>query len=376
MNFQPVTDFLNAVDETFGVPACECEIWMDHRPLYRHTAGWLDRERTVPLRGGEWYWIYSCTKLMTMTAAMQLVEAGKLRLDDPVCRYLPEYAHPTVRDGNTLRPARTVLTVRHLMTMTGGFHYNQSCPAIVRARAESDNRATTREMIRALASEPLDFDPGTHFQYSLCHDVMGAVIEAASGERFSDYIQAHIAVPLGISGITFHPGAEEMARMPAQWCYHDQKQIIFQVERDNTHRLTGCYDSGGAGICCRAEDYIPFLDALACGGVGANGARILRPESVALLRTNQLTGVPMADYHRTMKLPIEGYGLGMRVRLGEDGVIPPGEFGWDGAAGANASMEPKRRLSVFYVQHVLNYLPNYADLHPRLMHTIYRCLDQ
>ena len=112
------------------------------------------------------------------------------------------------------------------------------------------------------------------------------------------------------------------------------------------------------------------------GGVGANGARILRPESVALLRTNQLTGVPMADYHRTMKLPIEGYGLGMRVRLGEDGVIPPGEFGWDGAAGANASMEPKRRLSVFYVQHVLNYLPNYADLHPRLMHTIYRCLDQ
>ena len=164
--------------------------------------------------------------------------------------------------------------------------------------------------------------------------------------------------------------------MPAQWCYHDQKQIIFQVERDNTHRLTECYDSGGAGICCRAEDLSPSSTRSPGGGVGANGARILRPESVALLRTNQLTGVPMADYHRTMKLPIEATAYTRSRVLGEDGVIPPGEFGWDGAAGANASIEPKRRLSVFYVQHVLNYLPNYADLHPRLMHTIYRCLDQ
>ena len=128
MNFQPVTDFLDAVDETFGVPACECEIWMDHRPAlppHRRLAG-PGAHRAAP--GGEWYWIYSCTKLMTMTAAMQLVEARKLRLDDPVCRYLPEYAHPTVRDGNTLRPAHTVLTVRHLMTMTGGFHVQPVLP--------------------------------------------------------------------------------------------------------------------------------------------------------------------------------------------------------------------------------------------------------
>lgn len=374
MNFQPVTEFLDQVDRQYGVPACECVVYRDHTPLYHHSAGHLDWEKTVPLQGGEWYWIYSCTKLLTMTAAFQLWEQGKLGLDDPVSRYLPEYAHLQVREGDRLGPANTVLTVRHLMTMTGGLNYNQSCPAIVNTRAATGNQASTREMIQALASEPLDFDPGAHFQYSLCHDVMGAVIEAASGERFSDYIQNHIAAPLGITGITFRPGARELSHMPGQLCYHDQKKILFRVEKDNTHQLTANYDSGGAGICCRAEDYILFADALACGGVGKTGARILRPETIALMSSNQLQGVPLEDYHHNMKPELEGYAFGMRVRLGDDGIVPPGEFGWDGAAGANAVIEPKSRLSVFYAQHVLNYLPNYAQLHPELMKRIYQCV--
>lgn len=376
MNFQSVTAFLDQVEQQYGVPACECMVWRDHEPLYHHWAGHLDWDRQVPLRGGEWYWIYSCTKLLTMTAALQLWEQGKLGLDDPVSKYLPEYAHVKVRDGETVRPAKTTLTVRHLMTMTGGMNYNQSCPAVLNTRAATENRASTREMIRALAAEPLDFDPGTHFQYSLCHDVMGAVIEVVSGERFSEYIQNHIATPLGITGITFRPGERELSHMPGQLCYHDQKKIIFRVDKDNTHQLTANYDSGGAGICCRVEDYILFADALACGGVGKTGARILQPETIGLMSSNQLRGVPLEDYHRNMKPESEGYGLGMRVRLTDDGIVPPGEFGWDGAAGATANIDAKSRLSVFYAQHVLNYLPNYAQLHPELLKRIYQCVRE
>ncbi|MGM9538053.1 MAG: serine hydrolase domain-containing protein [Candidatus Onthomonas sp.] len=374
VNFQPVTDFLNQVEQQYGVPSCECVVFQNHKLLYHHWAGHLDWDKQIPLQGGEWYWIYSCTKLMTMTAALQLWEQGRLGLDDPVSKYLPEYNRLTVRAGETVRPARTELTVRHLMTMTGGLNYNLNCPAILNTCSATDHRASTREIIRALAAEPLDFDPGTHFQYSLCHDVVGAVVEAVSGERLSDYIQNHIAGPLGITGITFRPGERELAHMPGQLCYHDQKQIIFRAGKVNTYQLSANYDSGGAGICCRAEDYILFADALACGGVGKTGARILRPETIALMSANQLQGTCFADYHNTMKPESEGYGLGMRVRLTDDGIVPPGEFGWDGAGGATANIEPKSHLSVFYTQHLLNYLPNYAELHPELLRRIYQAV--
>ncbi|MCD8084827.1 MAG: beta-lactamase family protein [Clostridiales bacterium] len=378
MKFTEVTEFLDQVNERYGVPACECILYQNHRQIYRHTAGHLDWEGTAPLAGGEWYWIYSCTKLMTMTAVMQLRERGLLELDDPVAKYLPELSAPLVREADgTLRPARTVMTLRHLMTMTGGFTYDQTLESLVRQREESHNQATTRQMIAALAREPLAFDPGTHFCYSMCHDVMGAVIEVVSGERFSDYVSRHIAAPLGITGLTFHPDGEKLDHMPDQLFYVPEEDKMIRFPKDNSHQLTEPYDSGGAGICCRAEDYILFLDALACGGVGANGARILTPESVALLHVNQLQGTTLDDFHNTMKpSPAEGYGLGMRVHLSDDGGVPAGEFGWDGAAGALASMEPSGKLSIFYVQHVLNYLPNYADLHPELLRRIYESVGE
>ena len=372
MNWENVSAFLDGVEDRYGVPACECIVWQNHRELYRHHAGHMGWERgTEPLQGGEWYWIYSCTKLMTITCAMQLWEQGKLGLDDPVAKYLPEYAAVTVRDGDNVRPAKTQLTVRHLMTMTGGFSYDQTLPSILQAKEKG---AGTRELIRMLAAEPLEFDPGTHFRYSMCHDVLAAVLEEASGRRFSELVQKGIAEPLGIAGITFRPGPAQLSRMPDQICWHDKKLYMFLCEKDNSHQLTPAYDSGGAGICCRAEDYIPFLDALACGGVGANEVRILQPETIQLMRTNQLTGQPLQDYHDTMKPASEGYGLGMRVHMeGED--FPIGEFGWDGAAGADAAVVPDWNLSVFYVQHVLNYLPNYAELHPALLQRIYEVVQ-
>lgn len=375
MNFESVTELLNQVAERFGIPACECVVWRDHRPLYHYWTGWMDREKTVPTRGGEWYWIYSCSKVWTMTAALQLWEQGKLGLDDPVADYLPEFSAPMVKDASGVRPARTTMTVRHLMTMTGGFSYDQKLPSLLAEKERTGNQASTREMIRALAKEPLEFDPGAHFRYSMCHDVLAAVLEAASGERFSDYVLSHIAQPLGITGVTFRPGPEQMERMPCQLCWHDEKKVLFHVDKDNTHQLTANYDSGGAGLCCRAEDYIRFADALACGGVGANGGRILQPETVKLMTTSQLSGTPLEDYHRETKPETEGYGLGVRVHQGPD-EFPAGEFGWDGAAGASAVMEPGRRLSVFYVQHVLNYLPSYAQLHPELLRRIYRCVGE
>ena len=100
MNFQPVTEFLDSVEARWGVPACECIVTVDHEPVYRHWAGHMGwGAPSEPLKGGEWYWIYSCTKLMTMTAALQLWEQGRLGLDDPAAKYIPELGALTVRGG-------------------------------------------------------------------------------------------------------------------------------------------------------------------------------------------------------------------------------------------------------------------------------------
>ena len=120
MNFSKLTDYLNDLPQE-GVPGCEMIVWRDHKEIYRHTAG--------EAKGGETYWLYSATKVLTMTVTMQLIEQGKLRLSDPVAKYLPAYARLTVQDGDTIRPAKIVLTLEHLMAMQGGLDYDITAPA-------------------------------------------------------------------------------------------------------------------------------------------------------------------------------------------------------------------------------------------------------
>lgn len=147
-------------------------------------------------------------------------------------------------------------------------------------------------MIEDICKESLSFSPCTHFCYSMCHDVLAAVVEVITGERFSNYIQTYIAEPLGINGLTFRTNPEQLENMPDQLCYHDKKKMMFLCGKDNSHQLTQNYDFGGAGICCRVKDYILFADSLACGGVGKTGQRILLKESIELMTTPQIQGIP------------------------------------------------------------------------------------
>lgn len=374
INFGNVTDFLNKTEDVFHIPACECMVFQNHNCLYHYHTGHLDFEKKEKIRGGEWYWIYSCTKLLTITAALQLWEQGRIDLDDPVEKYLPEFGSMQVKNADGLYPAKNAMTLRQLMTMTAGLNYDLNIPSILRIKEETQNKASTRQVIQALASAPLDFEPGSHFCYSLCHDVLGTVVEVASDMPLSMYIQKHVAEPLGIKGMTFHPTEKEFSHMPVQLCFDDNKKMLCKADKENGFKLSEKYESGGAGVCCRVEDYILFADALACGGIGKTGNRILKEETIRYMASNHLSGEPLADFHRTMKPEIEGYGLGVRVYIKGDSVHPAGEFGWDGAAGATVMIEPENQLSVFYVQHVCNYLPSYAQLHPELLRRIYAAI--
>lgn len=372
MHFDALTAYLDALPGR-GIPGCDMTVWQDHRPVYRHRAG--ERAPGVPMDGHETYWLYSATKLLTMTAATQLIERGALRLDDPVADYLPAYAHLSVNDGGRIRPARTVMTLEHLMTMQGGLDYDVDVPSVHRLLDAHPN-ATTRQVAEAFAEKTLLFDPGTRFRYSLCHDVVAAVAEVASGQRFSDYVRENITGPLGMRTATFHPTDAEFNRMAQRWRWNEREQPVPDDNFDNPFCLSPACESGGAGLVSELDSYILLLDALANGGVGRSGARILSPASIDVMRRNRLTGPSRADYDALCNKVGYGYGLGVRTLTDASASRSPlGEFGWDGAAGAWMMIDPDHHLAAFYLQHVLNCGRAFSEFHPAIRDLIYEGLD-
>lgn len=377
VNFSELTEFLDSLSGRFGIPGCDCAVTMDGAAVYRYSAGVKDEETGVPVSGLDTYWIYSATKLFTCTAALQLMEQGKLDLDAPVRRYLPEFGSLSVRasDG-TVHPSKQTLTIRHLMTMTGGLDYDLTRPALRRMLAAG--ASSTRDVVASLAEDPLNFEPGSHFLYSLCHDVLGAVIEVVSGMPLAEYIKMYITDPLGMVDTTFHPTPAQLDRMATQYAHLDEKGTHRPIGQQNQFRFTGEYDSGGAGLLSTVDDYIRLATALALGGVSPEGVRILSEGSVERMKTPELDPVQRRDFlDRSPAARGYSYGLGVRVLVEDLGSgVPLGEFGWDGAAGAYVLIDTTNRLALFYAQQVCNSRISYQQIHPELRDTLYRCLGR
>lgn len=356
MNFTAVTEYVEKVLRAeMGVPGCDLRIMQDHKVLLRYQSGVSDYAGRVPVSDRDLYFMYSCTKPMTCAAAMQLVEQGVIGLDDPVERYLPEFSNVfLLKNGKKVKPQNT-MTVRHLFTMTAGLDYNRETEPILRTVRENP-QAGTMEIVNAFAQSPLSFEPGERFQYSLCHDVLAAVVEAASGMRFSEYLKKNIWDPIGMTETGFRLPEEKKSRLCAQYeAECPGRMHVFPMEND--FQLSDNYESGGAGLYCTAEDYSRFADAMACGGVGQTGARILRPETIDRMRTEQLRSFTVQSDFSCAAGPGYGYGLGVRTLIdrSEGQRSPIGEFGWDGAAGSYVMIDPENKISIFFAMHVRNW---------------------
>ena len=376
MQFQELKEYIDALNPDI-VPGCEIIVAQNHQRLFHYTHGFADFNRQKPVSENNLYFLYSATKIFTCTAGAQLLERGLLRLEDPVQKYLPEFGELYVNNGDTLRPAQTVLTVRHLFTMCGGYTYDLGNEHIVALQKQTNNRAPTRQMLRAIAKMPLVFDPGAAFRYSLCHDILAGIIEVISGLTFGEYLKQNIFAPLGITEMGFRPTPEVLSRMSAQYLYNFNLKKAEPTTLTNPFALSNNYESGGAGLIGGARDYILLADALACGGVGKTGNRILNPQTVNLLRQNHLTPAQF----KTFCKPNTGYsyGLGVRTKIKQQSnncYSPLGEFGWDGAAGAYIMIDPENALSIFYVQHVRNNPEIYDTVHPMLRDLTYKALGK
>ena len=388
MNFHLLEQYLDSLNEEYGIPGLDLIVTKDHETVYRHSAGHSDPEGKRPVGPKDFYLLYSCTKLITMTAMMQLIEQGKASLYDPVSRFLPEWEYMTVMNADyrskpwdfspTLREpahyAKNRVRIIDCMSMMAGLTYDMNSEGI-RELLKEKPEATTREVVAAIARMPLLFEPGTHWRYSLGHDVIAAVIEVISGERFSDYLQKHLFDPLGITDLTCHPTDEQWSRMSAAYEFQpDTKQMKLIEHPHNRYMLTPNYESGGACLAGTADSYIKVVEALANGGVGRNGARILKEESVMMFTHSVLSGNLLSEF-RTERFLEYAYGLGVRVKTSDRlGWSPVGEFGWDGAACCYTLIDPLNRIGIFYAQEVLGMMSAYEEIHPTIRDLTYEAL--
>lgn len=374
-DFTALTEYLDDLKKA-GIPCCDLLIWQAHQPIYRHFTG--EPHPGQAMTGKEMYWLYSATKIVTATVAMQLVERGLLRLDAPVALYLPAFAKVQVRDGDQVRPPRTTMTLEHLLSMQGGLDYDLQTPGILRAKAEFGSKATMRQLVDAMAEKPLLFDPGCGYQYSLCLDVVGACLEAVTGKALSTLAKEMLFDPLGIVDLTFHPSAQQLHRAPDQFIWNDETATLIPIPNDpSVYRLSDSYESGGAGLMGSVEAYMLLADALANDGIGRNGVRILLPETIDNMCRNRQHGFLLNEFQKKVNKPGYGYGLGVRTLIDSNiSRSPVGEFGWDGSAGAWIMMERKHQLAAVYSQHVRGHARVFQEFHPAIRDLIYSSLEQ
>lgn len=348
-----------------GIPYIDFSISVGKEEAFRYYAA-KDGKAT----GKEKLWLFSANKPMTVVAAMRLVEEGKLSLDDEVAKYLPAYKNTFLADGT---PTKNKMLVRHLFTMSAGFSYAVWADPYKSIIQRAGKDATTLEIINALSKAPLLFEPGERFEYSLCHDVLAAVVEVVSGKRFSAYMDEVIFKPLGMNNTGFHT---EKQTPPAPY-YLVKDEGMVDSTNDNFLILTDNYDSGGAGAIGNVEDYAKFARALALGGVAENGYRLIGEESLKQIYALEYGGMEVQSTFTCAHGDDYGYGLGVRVRKeATSWGLPKGEFGWDGALGAYLLIDPEKQISVAMGMHILGWPTIFKGEHLNLVQCAYEDLNE
>lgn len=344
-------------------------IYHKGQEIFRHYTGDVNKDTL--------FRIYSMTKVVTVTAALQLYEMGKFAMEDPLYLYLPEYKDITVWDEEKKEavPAKNEIRIRDVFCMSTGLTYEGDWGetprqlASIRGQMEAKQPGeayTTQDYIRAISKAALMFEPGTRWAYGLSHDVLGALIEVLSGQTLGEYMKEHIFEPLEMNH-TFFRCPEELRKNIAT---HNGSEA-----EDAKFGPNARYESGGGGLLSTLDDYMKLARALTKGGVSDNGVRILSKKMIELLRMDQLNADQKEDFNWDY-LRGYSYGLGVRtmVDVAKSGIPGNvGEFGWCGVLGTWVLMDPEEELTVVYMHQRYPNLEKYVQTHLRTM--IYSGLD-
>jgi CubicO group peptidase (beta-lactamase class C family) len=329
--------------------------------------GSMDLERGVPMREDTIFRIYSMTKPITSVALMTLYERGAFQLEDPVHRFIPAWRELRVFDGGNYplfatRPCERPMTVRDLFTHTAGLTYGfmerTNVDRAYRRLGIGERDRTLDEMIATLAKLPLEFSPGTRWNYSVATDVLGHLIERISGRRLDAFLREEIFAPLGMVDTAFHVPAEKIERLASNYERAPDKQLRVVDDRaKSVYAEPPAFLSGGGGLVSTARDYARFCQMLLNGGE-LGGARILGRKTIELMTQNHLPGgrdiaqCNVGGQFSQITYDGVGFGLGFSVTLDlarAQTVGSVGEYAWGGAASTAFWIDPTEELVVIFL---------------------------
>lgn len=331
---------------------------------YRKVYGEADKENHIPMDRDTIFHLYSMSKPVTAVAVMILQEQGKLDVKDPVSKYLPCFSNQTVWTDKGEVPADRDITIWDCLNMTTGIPY--PCPELesgrrldevfrsLIARREAGEYVDTMEWMREVAKVPLVFQPGETWMYGFSADILGAVVEAASGKKFGQFLREEIFEPLGMKDTGFFVPEEKRSRFAVAYENWSTGTLL-----PFTHSHLGEYyesdvafESGGAGLVSTIDDYARFSNMLLNMG-NLDGVRILERETVEFMTRNYLTDIQKKSYNWDS---VKGYGYGCLMRCLEDTATAGtrgnvGEYGWDGWTGNYVTINPaKNMVLLFFLQ--------------------------
>ena len=346
--------------------------------------GYQDLAKKTPMRQDTIFRIYSMTKPITGVAMMKLYEQGKWHPEDPLSRHIPEFANLQVYAGvdpsggvKLEKPAHPP-TVGELMTHTAGFTYGFFGATPVDKQYQSDNplaAPTLHAFIEKLAKIPLLYQPGTQWVYSVSVDVQGYLVEKLSGKPLPEFMRQEIFEPLGMRDTGFSVPDAKLPRLATVYSFAQGTGLTPVPNDPNVTRVPGLA-SGGGGLYSTARDYARFAQMLASGG-SLNGARILAPSTVALMRTNHLSPALMdGRFGIGVQRMRPGFGFGYDVAVFDDphqvgSTTGKGTYLWDGAAGTWFWIDPENDvIFIGMIQRMMagGGMPNVQNLSRALVH--------
>jgi CubicO group peptidase (beta-lactamase class C family) len=360
------------------VAGCQVAVARHGHLAYFRSFGQMDRERGRAMSDDAIFRIYSMTKPITSVALMSLYERGYFQLNDPVSRFFPSWKDHRVwvsgrgADMKTEAPVRPV-SMRDMLSHTGGLTYGA---ALVALGAPDDGHPvdavyaevgvrrgrgeTLMEFMEKLAQVPLRYQPGEAWQYSLSTDVCGALVERISGQRFDTYLKETIFGPLGMKDTSFFVAPDKVSRFAANYRRGADKRLeLIDDPRTSDYLAEPTFFSGGGGLTGTSEDYLRFCEMLRRGGE-LDGARILGPRTIELMRINHLKGgkdltqMAIGGFSETANEGV-GFGLGFAQTLDPvtTASLGTGDYYWGGAASTIFWVDPKEDLTAVFMTQLM-----------------------
>lgn len=327
--------------------------------------GMADRESNQKIQRDTIFRLYSMSKPVTAAAVMILVERGVLDLAQPVADFLPGFANLHVEENGALVAPQKALTLYHLLNMTSGYSYGdgttqgaQKTAALLeecKQKMHTEKAVSTVEFANRLGEIPLQFHPDSTWMYGLSADILGAVVEVASGMKYGEFLKKNIFEPLDMRDTNFYVPEEKQHRLAKAYQTVGKELQLFTEDHlviSNSMQCPPAYEAGGAGLVSTIDDYARFAQMLLNGGI-LEGVRILSPATVEFMTTGQLTDEQQKGLRSWNGMEGFTYANLLRIMVHPEQactLAKKGEYGWDGWLGCYFANFPKENMSILLMQ--------------------------